>query len=161
MNDSSVTLRDVEDGDLPVFFSQQLDPEANYMAAFTHEDPTDHDAFVAHWAKIRSNNNVRNRTILFDGNVAGHVANFEMFGESQVSYWLGKEYWGKGIATKALALFLSELTERPLYGRAAKDNAASIRVLEKCGFKILGYDTGFANARGKEIEEVILRLDAA
>jgi RimJ/RimL family protein N-acetyltransferase len=75
-----------------------------------------------------------------------------------VSYWLGKEYWGKGIATEALGLFLGIIEERPLYARAAKDNAASIRVLEKCGFVISGCERGFANARGEEIDEVVLVL---
>jgi RimJ/RimL family protein N-acetyltransferase len=87
------------------------------------------------------------------------VLSIEQFGEREVSYWIGKEYWGRGIATKALTLFLEELKVRPLYARAAKDNVASLRVLAKCGFTFVGEDRGFANARGGvETEEIILRV---
>jgi GNAT superfamily N-acetyltransferase len=79
-------------------------------------------------------------------------------GKPEVSYWLGREFWGKGIATTALRLFLSVVAVRPLYARAARDNAASIRVLEKCGFTIAGSARGFANARGAEVEEMVLVL---
>jgi RimJ/RimL family protein N-acetyltransferase len=151
-------LRAVEDDDLPVFFAQQLDPEANHMAAFTTKDPGDRVAFDAHWRRIRGDANIINKTILVDGEVAGYLATFEQFGEREVSYWLGRQYWGKGIATRALAAFLAELPMRPLYARAVKDNIASIRVLQKCGFVITGEDKGFANARGEEVEEYILRL---
>jgi RimJ/RimL family protein N-acetyltransferase len=87
------------------------------------------------------------------------VLSIEQFGEREVSYWIGKEYWGRGIATKALTLFLEELKVRPLYARAAKDNVASLRVLAKCGFKVVGEDRGYANARGAEIEEYVLKLE--
>jgi RimJ/RimL family protein N-acetyltransferase len=155
---SDVLLRDVTESDIPIYFEQQLDPSANHMAAFTSRDPADRPAFTAHWAKIRGDDSITARTILFAGRVAGYIARFERFGEPEVTYWLGKEYWGKGIATKALAQFLGDLKDRPLYARAGKDNIASIRVLEKCGFTISGHDRGFSNARGAEIEEVILEL---
>ena len=92
--------------------------------------------------------------------MVGYIASFERLGDREVTYWIGKEYWCKGIATRALSALLSELKTRPIHARAAKDNAASIRVLEKCGFRIVGEDRGFANARGREIEECILQLGA-
>jgi RimJ/RimL family protein N-acetyltransferase len=153
-----ITLRDVAEGDLATFFEQQLDPDASYMAAFTAKDPADRDAFVEHWRKILGDAAVTKRTILLDGRVAGHIASFERSGQPEVAYWIGREYWGKGIATEALVQFLREVAVRPLYARAAKDNAASIRVLEKCGFRISGHERGFANARGREIEEVVMVL---
>ena len=143
---TSVLLRDIVEGDLATFFEQQLDPAANHRAAFTAEDPADWVAFDRHWSRILSDETIAKRTILFDGKVAGHIAGFEQFGLRSVSYWIGREYWGKGIATTALALFLELESTRPLYARAAKDNVASIRVLEKCGFEISGEDKGFANA---------------
>lgn len=155
-----VALRDVTDADLAIFFDQQLDPDANYMAAFTSRDPADREAFTAHWTRILGDNTTVNKTILFNGQVAGNIASFEMFGEREVGYWLGRRYWGRGIATRALAAFLHVVTERPLYARAAKDNAASLRVLQKCGFTITGEDKGFANARGEEVEEYVLTLPA-
>ena len=157
---SDLLLRDVREDDLPIFFEQQLDPEANYMAAFTAENPADRDAFTSHWNKILGDDATTNKTILFAGQVVGHIASFERLGKPEVSYWIGKEYWGKGIATKALSVFLSQVKERPVYARVAKDNTASIRVLEKCGFKISGEDKGFSNARVKEVEEFILELRA-
>jgi len=157
---SDVLLRDVMEGDLSVFFAQQLDPDANHMAAFTARDPADRDAFTAHWTRILGDETITKKTILFDRQVAGHVLSFEQFGKPEVSYWIGKKYWGKGLATRALSKFLGHVKARPLYARAAKDNTASIRVLEKCGFKISGEDGGFSNARGEEVEEFILKLRA-
>ncbi len=155
---SAVQLREVEERDLPIFYEQQLDPEANHMAAFTSKDPSDRGAFDAHWERILADEAIPIRTILFDGQVAGSVLSYEMEGEREVSYWLGKEFWGKGIATQALTKYLNDLLQRPLYARAGKDNNASIRVLEKCGFIVLGYEKGFANARGEKIEEVVMIL---
>lgn len=154
-----VSLRALELADLEIIFAQEQDPEALHMAAFTPERPNDRAAFDAHWERLMANDAIVKRTILYDGEVAGHLAKFVMFDQPQVTYWLGREYWGKGISTRALQLFLDEYEERPLYGRCAHDNAGSIRVLEKCGFVEVGKDKGFANARGEEVEEVILRLD--
>ena len=156
---SVVLLREVTERDLAIFFEHQRDATANRMAAFTAEDPADRDAFTAHWAKILADDTVTIKTILLDGQVAGHIAQFVRFGEPEVTYWIGREYWGRGVATEALSVFLDDLTTRPLYARAAKDNVASIRVLQKCGFTISGQDKGFANARGEEIEEAILILE--
>ena len=155
-----VLLRDVTEGDLPTFFEQQLDSDANRMAAFTRKDPADRDAFDAHWTKIMGDDTITIKTILFEGHVAGHVATFQMFGKPEVTYWIGREYWGKGLATKALSEFLGHVNARPLYARVSKDNVASIRVLEKCGFTVSGEDKGFSNARGEEVEEFILELRA-
>ena len=148
------------DDDLPIFFEHQQDPDANHMAAFTAKDPVDWEAFLAHWAKIRADDTIENRTVLLGGRVVGHVSKFEAFGEPEVSYWIGREFWGRGLATQALSEILRVVKTRPLYDRAAKDNIASRRVLEKCGFTVCGTDRGFANTRGEEIEEVILRLEA-
>lgn len=158
---NNVLLRDVTDADLPIFFEQQLDPDANAMAAFTARDPADREAFMAHWATNRRNDANTMKTILVDGAVAGNIVSYVQDGETDVGYWLGKPFWGKGIATRALSAFLEHVTVRPLYARAVKDNIASLRVLEKCGFTIIGEDKGFANGRGKEVEEFILRLGAS
>jgi len=157
-----VLLRDVTEGDLPIFFEQQRDPAANRMAAFTAKDPADRVAFTAKWAKILTDESITKRTILFGGQVAGNIGAFvaPWSGKLEVTYWIGREFWGKGIATTALAVFLSAVKTRPLYARAARDNIASLRVLEKCGFTITGYERGFANARGEEVEEVVLELRA-
>src|SRR5512138_1778626 len=94
-----VQLRDVIEADLPIFFEQQLDPDATRMASLP---PRSREAFMAHWIRILGNNSVLVKTILFEGSVAGNIVCFDQLGEREVGYWLGKQYWGKGIATLAL-----------------------------------------------------------
>lgn len=150
-------LRNIIQDDLPIFFEQQNEPTAIYMAAFTAKDPTNQEAFNAHWQKISTTDTVIIRTIVWDGQVAGYVLSYEDDGKPEISYWLGKAFWGQGIAAQALKAFLAKANQiRPIYGRSAKDNLGSIRVLEKCGFQITGETTGFANARGEEIEELVM-----
>ena len=152
-------LRQVVNDDLPIFFKHQLDQEANHMAAFTAKDPTNQEAFMAHWHRILADKTNIIQTIIFNGQVAGSVSSYEEEGKPEVTYWLGKEYWGRGIATWALQEFLAQKNRiRPIYARVAKDNLGSRRVLEKCGFKRIGESKGFANARGQEIEELLLEL---
>ncbi|MEV6179314.1 GNAT family N-acetyltransferase [Streptomyces sp. NPDC052015] len=153
-----VVLREVHDSDLPVFYRQLNDPEALRMAAFTPEDPADRNAFEDHWKRIRATSLVR--TILADGDVVGNAAVYGEPGEREVTYWVDRAYWGRGVATAALRGLLAEVPERPLYARAAADNAGSLRVLEKCGFRATTLATGYAPARGEEIEEVVLLLEA-
>jgi RimJ/RimL family protein N-acetyltransferase len=154
-----VALREVMDADLLVFFENESDREAVHMAAFTRKDPSDRQAFMAHWRKILAAPSVIARTIVRGGEVVGSVMSYEDSGGPEVTYWLGRSYWGEGIATRALTMFLAEVDiRRPMRARAAKDNAGSVRVLEKCGFRVVGQARGFANARGMEIEELILEL---
>ncbi|HEU5349905.1 MAG TPA: GNAT family N-acetyltransferase, partial [Ktedonobacterales bacterium] len=133
----------------------------NWMAAFTSREPTNRDAFTAHWARIRADEGTINRAIIYNGQLAGNIACFRDFGEPEVGYWIGRAFWGKGIATKALAAFLRQLPERPLYAHVATDNVASLRVLQKCGFTITGTDKEYSNARGQEVAEYSLILTAS
>jgi RimJ/RimL family protein N-acetyltransferase len=90
----------------------------------------------------------------------GSIASFEMEGNTEITYWIDRNYWGKGITTLALRHFLTIEKARPIFGRVAFDNFGSQRVLEKCGFVKIGTDKGFANARQAEIEEFIYKLNA-
>ena len=155
---TAVALREMTADDLPVFFAQQIDPEANRMAAFTRKDPTNREAFFAHWARIQADKAIVMRTILANGQVAGYVLIHGWFGEPEVSYWLGREFWGKGIATQTLEAFLAAAPTRPLAAHVVKDNIASLRVLIKSGFIISAEGKGFSAARGVEVEEYILTL---
>lgn len=156
---NTLFLRDVVEDDLPIFFEYQLDPDANYMAAFTAKDRSNREVFTAHWNKIMADATCIIKTIVCDGQVVGSVSSYEDAGKPEVTYWIGKAYWGKGIATRALSDFLAHGNRaRPMYARVAKDNLGSRRVLAKCGFKIIGESKGFANARGEEIEELVLEL---
>lgn len=154
-----VTLRDVTESDLEVFFEQQREPQGAWMAGLTASDPDNHAEYLRMWAMIRSFAGTTMRTVLYNGAVAGDVLSHLGAPERpEVGYWLGKEYWGKGVATRALNLFLAEMTVRPAYARVLKDNAASLRVLEKCGFRITGDLKEYANVRGAEVELYHLTL---
>ncbi|HQV29227.1 MAG: GNAT family N-acetyltransferase [Anaerolineae bacterium] len=127
-----VRLRPVTEDDLPVFFEQQRDPIANTMADFPARE---REAFHIHWrTRVLVNPAGFARTILCDGAVAGNIVSFIHSGEREVGYWLGREFWGRGIATRALEAFLAIETTRPLHAFAVHHNLGSIRVLEKCGF---------------------------
>ncbi|MBK8823886.1 MAG: GNAT family N-acetyltransferase [Anaerolineales bacterium] len=154
MTKNNVILRAVTEADLPIFYEQQLVPEATQMAAFPSRT---REAFMAHWSKIMVNKNGIIKTILFDGHVAGNILSWEQSDKWEVGYWLGKEFWGKGIATKALAEFLDIVKIRPLFAHVVKHNIGSQRVLQKCGFVIAGEDK-FAEENGMKIEELILKL---
>ncbi len=130
------------------------------MAAFGAENPDDREAFDRKWRRIRADPALPPRTILVDGRVAGHISAWrdEALPGREVTYWVGREFWRRGVATRALSLFLEHhVTERPLYGRAASENVASLRVLEKCGFRRIGVER-VPNARGENVDEVILEL---
>lgn len=150
-----IQLRDIEPTDLPIFFEHQLDAEAARMAAFPSRDRA---AFDAHWAtNVLGNPAAVNRTILVNGQVAGNVGSWPQGGVRLVGYWIGKEHWGRGVATRALAAFLQVVTERPLHAHVATHNGASIRVLEKCGFRV-EREQSVADA-GQDIAELVLVLD--
>jgi RimJ/RimL family protein N-acetyltransferase len=128
-----VSLRAVTEDDLPIFFANQLDPDSIRMADFP---PRERDVYMAHWARVLKDENNITQTILFNGQVAGNLMSWEQDGQRYVGYWLGKEFWGQGIATTALTAFLKIVTTRPLVADVAKHNIASRRVLEKCGFTV-------------------------
>ena len=153
---SDVVLRGVAAGDLPLFFAHQRDPAAVRMAAFT---PRDQDAFAAHWAKVLADATNATQTVVVDGRVAGYVACYGPADAREVGYWFGRAFWGRGVATAALAALLRRVPERPLYAHVAKANAGSIRVLERCGFVAVGEDRAPAPTGGEAVEEFILRLE--
>lgn len=152
-------LREVVDDDLPVFFENQRDAEGSRMVGFT---PRDQEAFDAHWEKIRRDPGNVIKTILYDGRVAGNVLSFDRDGRREVGYWLGRDFWGKRIATRALSEFLRHERTRPLYGVVATHNLASLRVLEKCGFRPCSGEIAPPPAAGggPTVGLTILRLDA-
>lgn len=152
---AGVVLREVLPSDLPIFYEQQLDPEAVRMADFPSRE---REAFMAHWGKIMADRTNILRTVVFEGAVAGNVVSWDQSGQREVGYWLGREYWGRGIATLALSILLGELRMRPLYAHVVRHNIASQRVLQKCGFRMSGADRTLS-VEGEPVEELIFRLD--
>ncbi|MBM3399139.1 MAG: GNAT family N-acetyltransferase [Bacteroidetes bacterium] len=158
INNLNIKLRPTEISDLDTLFQFQLDKEGGYLAAFMPKDPTDKTAYLNKFTELLSDPTVNNQTILIDNVIVGSIAKFVMEGDTEITYWIGRKYWGQGIATNALKNFLDVVTNRPIYGRVAFDNFGSQNVLEKCGFTRIGSDKGFANARQTEIEEFIYKL---
>lgn len=158
MQTDSLTLTVTEKDDLNIFFQFQLDPEANYLAAFTAKDPNDKAAYIEKFSRFLTDPSINMRTIKLNGEIIGSIAKFVMENEAGITYWIDRKYWGQGIASQVLKEFLSVEQTRPIYGHTAFDNYGSQRVLEKCGFVKTGMDRGFANARQEEIEEYIYKL---
>jgi RimJ/RimL family protein N-acetyltransferase len=152
-------LRELQGEDLVVLFELWADPVAAHMAAFTAPDHMDRQAFERRWARLRADETIVNRVIVVDGEVAGSIGSWGDPGDREVTYWIGRSFWGKGVATAALSAFLSVDPTRPLRGHVAADNVASRRVLEKCGFRVVAQERGYAEARSGEIDELVLRLD--
>jgi pimeloyl-ACP methyl ester carboxylesterase/L-amino acid N-acyltransferase YncA len=153
-----VALRPVGAGDLDALFGMMRDPEAVRMAAFTAADPDDRAAFDAHRARIAAAPDVVERAVTVDGRFAGIVASFVVEGDTEVTYWIDRAHWGRGVAGRALGLLLELVPARPVHARVASDNAGSLRVLAKAGFVPVGTDSGYANGRRAVIEETVLRL---
>ena len=149
----SAVLRDVVDDDIEVFFEHQNDAEAIRMAVWA---PRERDAFFEHWRGILANEELLAKTIVSGDEVAGNITSWPRDGKRFVGYWVGREFWGQGLATKALAELAAEL-DRPLYAEVATTNVGSIRVLEKCGFTVVGTETEQDETFG-EIELFVMRL---
>ena len=145
---TKIQLRNVEANDLPLFFEHQRDPIAVAMVAFHSRDRA---AFDQHWVKLLADDSLLKKTIVVvsavsaenvasavsaDHQVAGNIGSWTAEGKREVGYWIDRAFWGRGVATEALAAFLCLEQTRPLYAGVAKHNVASIRVLQKCGFKL-------------------------
>jgi RimJ/RimL family protein N-acetyltransferase len=149
-------LRDVQSDDLDAFFEHQSDPEAAAMAVFPARD---REAFDAHWGRVLADDSLVTRTIVDEGVVAGNVGCWEQDGRRLVGYWVGREFWGRGLATAALAELVAEIPERPLHAWVATSNVGSIRVLEKCGFVEVERRAEHDEHAGEVVEEILYRLD--
>jgi RimJ/RimL family protein N-acetyltransferase len=159
MEPSAISLLPSTSEDLLAFYEFQLDPEANFMAAFTAKDSFDKSAYMAKYSKFLTDPTIHMCTIRLNEIIVGSISKFVMFEENEITYWIDKSFWGKSIATVALREFLKLELSRPIFGRTAFDNLGSQKVLENNGFKKIGIDKGFANAREQEIEEFIFILE--
>jgi RimJ/RimL family protein N-acetyltransferase len=148
-------LRNVVETDLDAFYEHQRDPRATEMALFPARD---REAFDAHWRRLLANDALYVRTIVHEGEPAGNVLCWEDDGRRLVGYWVGPEFWGKGLATRGLAELVHEVPERPLHAWVATSNVASIRVLEKCGFVRVGAKTEHDERLGQDVELLLVEL---
>jgi len=155
----AIRLRPTEPGDLPVLFAMQCDPAGNEMAG---TKPRTREVFFATWERIFADAGVNSRVIEVSREgvveVVGGVSCFQAEGHDCVGYWIARAHWGQGVASRALALFLGEERRRPLHATAARTNAPSRRILEKCGFRCVGFRMGEETERfvGREMAEFVL-----
>jgi RimJ/RimL family protein N-acetyltransferase len=152
---TGIRLRPVAASDLDTFFEHQCDPVALRMGTLTSRDRSEFDT---HWARILADPLGILRTVESEGAVVGHVGSFVREGLREVAYWYGREHWGKGIATAALAEFLELELERPLYADVAQDNLGALRVLEKFGFQVVQEGTNIVTARDEPIRIFLLAV---
>jgi len=150
-----VQLRDVEADDLSLFFEHQRDPIAVALVAFRSRDRA---AFDQHWEKLLADDSCLKKTIVADGKVAGNIGSWLSDGKREIGYWIDRVLWGRGIATEALSAFLRLEQTRPLHAGVARHNAASIRVLQKCGFTLLGPEAEASD--DDNASQLLLQLDA-
>ena len=155
MMNQAISIRNVERGDLPRIYEFQIDPESNRLAVTI---PRSADGFRAHWENTLRDQTVTAKAIFEGDELAGCISCFKMDGVDTVGYWLGREFWGRGIASRALKLILTEISVRPLYARVATSNVASVRVLQKCGFVVERVHLSPADDRYPECEEALLIL---
>lgn len=153
-----IELRPLDDDDLDAIFEMMRDPDAVAMAAFTAEDPDDRAAFDAWIDRQRAADGVVNLVVTENGGFAGTAASFDVAGGREVSFWIARQAWGRGVASEALRLLVSREPVRPLYARAAAHNTGSIAVLERNGFTEVSRNVDFAPGVGREVEAVVFAL---
>jgi RimJ/RimL family protein N-acetyltransferase len=153
---SVVRLRDVTETDLPLFCEHQLDPVAVRMVAFR---PREWEAFLAHWQRILADPATTKQTIEADGVAVGFLVAFVRSEVLEVGYWIGREHWGRGITSRALPLFLAKERRRPLYACIAAHNGASLRLVEKCGFRRCDEELGASMPAEEGVIETLWKLD--
>jgi RimJ/RimL family protein N-acetyltransferase len=130
-----VTLREVRPEDLPTLFENQRHRESVELAVVPARN---REEFDAHWKKSLADPANLVRAIDADGQLAGFIGSWTGHAERLVGYWLGRAFWGRGIASEALKQMLSLERQRPLFAYVAATNPGSARVLDKCGFRRCG-----------------------
>lgn len=153
-----IELRDLDEDDLDAVFEMMRDRAGVEMAAFTAADPDDRGVFDEWMTRHRTAPEVSMFVVTEDGGFAGTAAVFSVDGDREVTYWIARHAWGRGVATEALRILVSREPERPLFARVAAHNAASIAVLTKVGFTEVSRDVDFAPGMGREVEEIVMVL---
>jgi RimJ/RimL family protein N-acetyltransferase len=127
-----VTLREVRESDLPAFSEFRADPQANAMGGFEAKEGA---AVFNRWHEIMADPNITAWTVVVGDSVAGNMVSWlHEKGHREIGYWIGRDFWGQGVATEAVRQLLEIERRRPLEGWTAQHNVASGRVLEKNGF---------------------------
>jgi RimJ/RimL family protein N-acetyltransferase len=152
---ATISLRPPRPSDLPALFEIQSELESNLMAG---TKPRTREVFAAMWDRIFADPSITSRVIEMDGVIVGNIGCFQADGHDCVGYWIARPHWGKGIASRALAAFLEEERRRPLHATTARENVASQRVLQRCGFRFVCFRIGEETERyvAGEIADFVL-----
>jgi RimJ/RimL family protein N-acetyltransferase len=142
--------------DLPILFDHQVDEEASRVAAVK---PRSREDFHTHWLAVLQRTDTTTRTIRLDEVVVGTITCFPSEGHHEIGYWIGREFWGRGIVTRAIQQLLEVVSIRPLVAKVATANVASIRALQRNGFTTVEVRDSPATERYLACEEAVLRLE--
>lgn len=153
-----IELRDIADDDLDAVFEMMRDPEGIARAAFTAKDPDDRSSFDAWMARNRANPSARVQVVTEDGGFAGTAGTFSVDGDREITYWIARHAWGRGVATAVIELLIALEPERPLYARAAALNTASVAALRRAGFAEISRNDAYAPGVGRNVEEIVFAL---
>lgn len=153
-----IDLRALKKRDADAVFAMMREPEGVRMAAFTTEDPDDRTSFDEWMSRHRASPDVEMYVITEDGDFVGTAGAFTIDSDREVTYWVRRAQWGRGIATEALRILVSREPVRPLFARAAAANLASIAVLTKVGFTEVSRDTAYAPGVAADVEEIVFVL---
>lgn len=110
----------------------------NFPFPFSIDNATD---FI--YRSLKNSNNNFQKAIVFKGKLVGAIGIelkadvFKYNGE--IGYWITPAFWGKGIASDTVKLMVDlafkQLNLKRIFAEVFSNNAASIRVLEKCNFE--------------------------
>jgi RimJ/RimL family protein N-acetyltransferase len=153
-----IELRDIHDDDHDAVFEMMRDPAAVAMAAFTADDPDDRAAFDAWLARNLSDPRAATHVVTENGGFAGIAATFSVGDDRELTYWIARHAWGRGVGGAALALLVAGEPERPLFARAASHNTASVAMLRRAGFTEVSRGEGYAPGVGRDVEEIVFAL---
>lgn len=153
-----IDLRPLDDDDVDAVFEMMRDPEAIALASFTADDPDDRDAFDSWMSRNRANPGALSLVITEDGGFAGTAATFDVEDDREVTYWVARHAWGRGVATEAVRLLVMREPTRPLFARVAAHNRGSIAVLERNGFTEVSRLTSYAPGVKRDVEEIVFTL---
>lgn len=140
-----VRLRELQVVDAPALADEANDPRVARTLRDYFPHPYTVDDALRFIDKSREGGGpVTQFVIEAQGEVAGIMGLFVgedvMRRNGEIGYWLGRRWWGRGIATAAVEHIVEyafgTLDLRRVYAEVFGNNAASIRVLEKCGFEL-------------------------
>lgn len=161
-----VRLRPLEERDISAVFALRFEEEGAALAGVEGEFLPEEQFHAAMKAQITADpTSATVHVILVGGEFAGYVGVFKLpKGGWQVSYWIARPFWRKGVGSRAVRDLLNSLpvqvVGQPLFAAVIEGNQASLRILECNGFKRYGSRSFHSAAHGEERQQILLRRAA-